>query len=91
MLRELQIFLTLAVFLPVATLAADIDAGKALYEPCIECHGADGAGNNALNSPGIAGQGAFSICTESRRRITNRRRGRSGQATAELKYCEKRH
>lgn len=32
------------------------DEGKALYAPCITCHGANGEGNMALNAPGIAGQ-----------------------------------
>ena len=30
--------------------------GKALYSVCVSCHGADGAGNKALNAPRIAGQ-----------------------------------
>ena len=30
--------------------------GKALYAICVSCHGADGAGNKALNAPRIAGQ-----------------------------------
>ena len=34
----------------------DIDNGKALFTPCIACHGANGEGNMALNAPGIAGQ-----------------------------------
>jgi cytochrome c553 len=32
------------------------DEGKALYAPCVACHGVNGEGNMALNSPGIAGQ-----------------------------------
>ena len=32
------------------------ERGKALYAPCIACHGANGEGNTALDSPGIAGQ-----------------------------------
>lgn len=31
------------------------EAGKALYTTCLACHGADGAGNQALNAPAIAG------------------------------------
>jgi cytochrome c oxidase subunit 2 len=31
-------------------------AGKALFAPCVACHGANGEGNLALNTPGIAGQ-----------------------------------
>lgn len=36
--------------------SAALDKGKALYTPCITCHGANGEGNAALNAPGIAGQ-----------------------------------
>ncbi|CAM2009524.1 c-type cytochrome [Acanthopleuribacter pedis] len=36
--------------------AGDATKGKTLYTTCITCHGADGAGNKALNSPQIAGQ-----------------------------------
>ena len=36
--------------------AVDTAAGKALFVPCIACHGANGEGNMALNAPGIAGQ-----------------------------------
>jgi len=32
------------------------EAGEALFAPCVACHGANGAGNMALNAPGIAGQ-----------------------------------
>lgn len=38
------------------TPAGDAEAGQALYATCIACHGANGEGNPALNSPGIAGQ-----------------------------------
>jgi cytochrome c553 len=36
--------------------SAALDKGKALYTPCIACHGVNGEGNAALNAPGIAGQ-----------------------------------
>ena len=39
-----------------AVAGADSAKGKALFAPCIACHGANGEGNMALNSPGIAGQ-----------------------------------
>ena len=39
-----------------AAAAVAADKGKALFAPCTTCHGADGEGNLALNSPGIAGQ-----------------------------------
>lgn len=34
----------------------DAVAGKALYQTCSACHGANGEGNQALNSPKLAGQ-----------------------------------
>lgn len=40
----------------VADAAVASDKGKALFAPCVVCHGANGEGNPALNSPGIAGQ-----------------------------------
>lgn len=39
-----------------AIAAVATDKGKALFETCVACHGANGEGNLALNSPGIAGQ-----------------------------------
>jgi cytochrome c553 len=38
-----------------ASLAAD---GKALFAPCVACHGGKAEGNPALNAPAIAGQDA---------------------------------
>lgn len=34
----------------------DLVAGKALYQTCSACHGANGEGNQALNSPKLSGQ-----------------------------------
>ena len=56
MFRLSLLFLMIAAFLPATALAGDVDAGKALYAPCVACHGPNGEGNTALNSPGIAGQ-----------------------------------
>ena len=57
MFRLSLLSLIIAALLPTAALAAgDAEAGKALYAPCVACHGANGEGNPALNSPGIAGQ-----------------------------------
>ena len=42
----------------VPATAGDAEAGKALYGACAACHGAEGAGNPALNSPALAGQSA---------------------------------
>ena len=52
----LRPLLLLALLLPAVGHAADVTAGKALYAPCIACHGANGEGNAALASPAIAGQ-----------------------------------
>ena len=56
MLRKSLFCLALVVVLSSTSVAADPDAGKALYVPCVACHGPDGEGNPALNAPGIAGQ-----------------------------------
>ena len=45
-----------AVVADAAGASAALDKGKALYTPCIACHGVNGEGNAALNAPGIAGQ-----------------------------------
>ena len=39
-----------------AEKAGDPQAGKALYQTCVACHGLQGEGNPALNSPKISGQ-----------------------------------
>lgn len=56
MLRKSLFCLALAAVLSSVAVAADVDAGKALYGPCAACHGPNGEGNPALNAPGIAGQ-----------------------------------
>ncbi len=38
-------------------VTADIDKGKALYQVCGACHGANGEGNAALNAPKLSGLG----------------------------------
>ena len=38
------------------SIQGSVENGKALYAVCISCHGAQGAGNKALNAPRIAGQ-----------------------------------
>ena len=38
------------------SLQGSAENGKALYAVCVSCHGADGAGNKALNAPRISGQ-----------------------------------
>ncbi|PIK16005.1 cytochrome c [Halobacteriovorax sp. JY17] len=38
------------------TFAADAARGQTLYKTCIQCHGANGEGNEAMKAPRIAGQ-----------------------------------
>ena len=38
------------------TVSGDVAQGKAGYAICVTCHGANGEGNQALNSPKLAGQ-----------------------------------
>ncbi len=58
MLPGLRHLLLLALLIPPIGYTADVVTGKALYAPCIACHGAAGEGNTALASPAIAGQSA---------------------------------
>jgi cytochrome c oxidase subunit II len=50
------LFTMLVIVLSAPVQAADVAAGKALYSVCAACHRPDGAGDQALNSPRIAGQ-----------------------------------
>ena len=43
---------------------SSVKAGAALYTTCIACHGADGAGNQALNSPRLAGQSSWYLANQ---------------------------
>ena len=56
MTSRLQKLAYLSLLLPGLVLAGNVESGKALYDACIACHGADGAGNAELLAPGIAGQ-----------------------------------
>lgn len=40
-------------------VVVSIDDGKRLYTSCVACHGGNGEGNKALQSPAIAGQEAW--------------------------------
>ena len=61
-----QIFFPLLIAFAGAAHAVDPDpnAGKALYGTCIACHGPNGEGNSALNSPALAGQSAAYIARQ---------------------------
>lgn len=56
MTSRLQKLAYLSLLLPGLVLAGNVESGKSLYDACIACHGADGAGNAELLAPGIAGQ-----------------------------------
>jgi cytochrome c553 len=47
---------SLAPTKPPKTLDGDATAGAAAYATCLACHGPNGAGNEALKAPPIAGQ-----------------------------------
>jgi cytochrome c oxidase subunit 2 len=49
--------------------------GKALFAPCVACHGSKGEGNPALNAPAIAGQEAAYV----ERQLQNFRGERRGK------------
>ncbi|CAN0605307.1 unnamed protein product, partial [Ectocarpus sp. 12 AP-2014] len=50
-------FIAAYPFVPAApTLDGDAERGRVLYATCAACHGADGAGNEMLQAPALAGQ-----------------------------------
>lgn len=57
--EDVKAVATYAASLPVArhapVLGGNPQAGQALYATCMACHGADGAGNQTLQAPRIAG------------------------------------
>jgi cytochrome c oxidase subunit 2 len=50
------VLLIAMTFAPLSAFAADAAAGKALYAVCAACHGQNGEGMLAMNSPKLAGQ-----------------------------------
>ena len=48
-----------SLFITQHTFANPVEKGKALYATCNACHGPQGLGNKALNSPAIATQEAW--------------------------------
>ncbi len=75
----LGIFLSTFSSLNVA-YGADAEAGKMAYAVCAACHGADGEGNVALNSPKIAGQEPWYL----RRQLELYRSGARGTAAGDV-------
>ncbi len=72
-------FLTTFCSLNVA-YAADAEAGKMAYAVCAACHGANGEGNVALNSPKIAGQEPWYL----RRQLELFKSGARGTAAGDI-------
>ena len=72
------VFLVTSFTLNVA-YAADAAAGKMAYAVCTACHGANGEGNVALNSPKIAGQEPWYL----RRQLELYRSGARGTASGD--------
>ncbi|MCZ6618266.1 MAG: c-type cytochrome [Gammaproteobacteria bacterium] len=60
--------------------AADAGAGKISYAVCTACHGANGEGNPALNSPKIAGQESWYL----RRQLELFKSGARGTAPGDI-------
>jgi len=60
-MKAVKTFLCLLSSIVFFTTAAAEEAGYAI---CVTCHGADGAGNIALNSPAIAGQESWYLETQ---------------------------
>jgi cytochrome c oxidase subunit 2 len=54
--------------------AGDPAAGQALYAVCAACHGAAGEGNQTMNAPKLAGQGAWYL----KRQLVNYKQGLRG-------------
>ena len=76
-----QKFVFLLFLLPGLALASNLDSGKALYDTCVACHGANCEGNAQLLAPGLAGQ-SESYLTRQIWDFKNRRRGAAPDDTA---------
>ena len=76
-----QKYVFLLFLLPGLALASNLDTGKALYDTCVACHGANGEGNAELLAPGLAGQ-SESYLTRQIWDFKNRRRGAAPDDTA---------
>ena len=48
------------------TISGDLKAGRALYQSCATCHGADAEGDEALGAPALAGQNDWYMVTQLR-------------------------
>src|SRR5262245_15349301 len=61
---------------------ADVAAGQTAFAVCTACHGADAAGNQALNAPKLAGQPAWYLTRQLHRFKDGVRGGAPGDAIA---------
>lgn len=73
-IASLIALLCLSLSSVLALADPDLEKGKQAYGVCVACHGADGAGNAALNAPRIAGQEAWYL----RRQLENFKSGIRG-------------
>jgi cbb3-type cytochrome c oxidase subunit III len=75
------IVISIVFFTSNLTLAeADLNRGKASYVMCASCHGADGAGNTAMNAPALNGQAAEYIA----RQLNNYKSGVRGSEAGDM-------
>lgn len=69
--EDVKAVATYAASLPAArhapVLGGDPQAGRALYATCMACHGSDGAGNETLGAPRIAGVEDWYLAAELRK------------------------
>jgi cytochrome c553 len=54
-MRYLFVLIISVLWIPAVSAQADLAAGKTAYGVCLACHGANGEGNAAMNSPVLAG------------------------------------
>ena len=64
---------------PLATVEGQIRVGRELYAPCAACHGPRGEGNEATNSPRLAGQSDWYLVSQ----LRNFRSGKRGTHSAD--------
>ncbi|MEE4661085.1 MAG: c-type cytochrome, partial [Halieaceae bacterium] len=73
-MKQLPLLLALAIAALSVSTHSHAQQAPAAYGTCIACHGADGAGNPALNAPALAGQDAAYLA----RQITHFKAGVRG-------------
>lgn len=71
---------TLSPPAPAATVAGDIERGRALYAQCAPCHGADAGGDPQLGAPSLRGRDDWYLL----RQLGNFRSGLRGTAEGDV-------